>query len=225
MARISVRSGSLERSVAGRIPLSHCRLPHRCELARTLPRIDKLGVTGSSPVPPIEKPCIRAFCCSAGDYGRAVARMRRERERNHPSESSSLAWRGSEYRHKIPRNESLGWGDGGTRRAIRKRALRGAPGGLVGGQLFELITLRKSRVHAIDTGAPHTRARKLASRRDGRTRAEQHEPTQFAGAHVTLLAAVRGAIVQLRRPRSTLALSSPAVTQCPRAAHGLESGH
>ena len=135
--------------------------------------------------------------------------MRRERERNHPSESSSLAWRGSEYRHKIPRNESLGWGDGGTRRAIRKRALRGAPGGLVGGQLFELITLRKSRGHAIDTGAPHTRARKLASRRDGRTRAEQHEPTQFAGAHVTLLAAVRGAIVQLRRPRSTLALSSP----------------
>jgi hypothetical protein len=37
--------------------------------------LDKLGVTGSSPVPPIEKPCIRAFVVAqSGDYGVAVAR-------------------------------------------------------------------------------------------------------------------------------------------------------
>jgi hypothetical protein len=39
------------------IPLNHALGANSSELTRTLLRIDKLGVTGSSPVPPIEKPC------------------------------------------------------------------------------------------------------------------------------------------------------------------------
>jgi hypothetical protein len=42
-------------------PLNDAHVPHYAEQVRTLPRVDKLGVTGSSPVPPTEKPCIRAF--------------------------------------------------------------------------------------------------------------------------------------------------------------------
>jgi hypothetical protein len=37
------------------IPLNHALWQNISELTRTLLRVDKLGVTGSSPVPPIEK--------------------------------------------------------------------------------------------------------------------------------------------------------------------------
>ena len=43
-----------------------------------LHQVDKLGVTGSSPVPPIEKPCTRLFVAQTGDDGKAVARNDRQ---------------------------------------------------------------------------------------------------------------------------------------------------
>src|SRR5215208_6604540 len=55
MATLDVRSGSLNRSLARGIALNHAPSANASEPARTLPRIDKLGVTGSSPVPPIRK--------------------------------------------------------------------------------------------------------------------------------------------------------------------------
>ena len=47
-----------------RLWLNDAESAHTREPARTAPRVDKLGVTGSSPVPPIESPALGLFCCS-----------------------------------------------------------------------------------------------------------------------------------------------------------------
>jgi hypothetical protein len=65
MARIGVRSGSLVRSLDLEIWLNDAVWPNRRERVRTLLRFDKLGVTGSSPVPPTyESPAQAGFLFS-----------------------------------------------------------------------------------------------------------------------------------------------------------------
>jgi len=61
MATLGVRSRSLTRSLVGEFRATVPLRPNRDALIRTLLRIDKLGVTGSSPVPPIEKALHRGF--------------------------------------------------------------------------------------------------------------------------------------------------------------------
>jgi hypothetical protein len=64
MARIGVRSGSLNRSLDHQIRLNDGGWPNLRERMRTLLRVDKLGVTGSSPVPPIKIPAKRRIALS-----------------------------------------------------------------------------------------------------------------------------------------------------------------
>jgi hypothetical protein len=60
MARISVRSGSLNRSVADRFRSTIRFERTHSHWRERPPRVDKLGVTGSSPVPPTsQKPRYR----------------------------------------------------------------------------------------------------------------------------------------------------------------------
>jgi hypothetical protein len=54
MATLEVRSGSLKRSLGAAFPHNHAPQANLREQARTLRCLDKLGVTGSSPVPPIQ---------------------------------------------------------------------------------------------------------------------------------------------------------------------------
>jgi hypothetical protein len=73
MATLGVRSRSLKRSLALRIPLNHAPSANRSEPTRTPVRVDKLGVTGSSPVPPTsEAPEIGGFAFSADNNVEAV---------------------------------------------------------------------------------------------------------------------------------------------------------
>jgi hypothetical protein len=54
MATLGVRSRSIAVRWLTWIPLNHTASANLSELTRTLLRVDKLGVTGSSPVPPIK---------------------------------------------------------------------------------------------------------------------------------------------------------------------------
>jgi hypothetical protein len=72
MATLDVRSRSLGSSSAGRILLSYAierTYAHRREQPL---RIDKLGVTGSSPVPPIEKSCVLRLFVDSPGYGESL---------------------------------------------------------------------------------------------------------------------------------------------------------
>jgi hypothetical protein len=53
MATFVVRLGSLSRSLARRFSLNGAPRANKRAQMRTLLRLDKLGVTGSSPVPPM----------------------------------------------------------------------------------------------------------------------------------------------------------------------------
>jgi hypothetical protein len=52
MATFGVRSRSLKRSLAPVIPLNHALSANHSEPSEQPLRVDKLGVIGSSPVPP-----------------------------------------------------------------------------------------------------------------------------------------------------------------------------
>jgi len=54
MATLDVRSRAAKCSLAASFPLNQALCPNISEPTRTLLRVDKLGVTGSSPVPPTE---------------------------------------------------------------------------------------------------------------------------------------------------------------------------
>jgi hypothetical protein len=104
MARIVVRSGSGNRSLDARIPLNRPLEANGRGLPRTLRRVDKLGVTGSSPVPPTRKRPAKAglsFAQSRTTRRPCPQNVRsgaeRSRLRRFPAEISSSATKTDEF--------------------------------------------------------------------------------------------------------------------------------
>ena len=100
-------------------------------------QLDKLGVTGSSPVPPIEKPCTKGFfVVLAGDSDLVVARTDASGSNHFSGKPRQMAWHRSRASNKSPGNDRSRVARGRKRPSVGKGGESARPpGGLCWGSL------------------------------------------------------------------------------------------